>query len=103
MVKMLRVLYITLLAILFTFWVVEDIYGMAHCIDAWLCKIWTWVVELDYLFPVCLLLPWVFLLIYGFRRFRKYKLIQSEHYLIVGLLLAYSGFFVMLVLTGYNG
>jgi hypothetical protein len=100
---MFRFLYIVPLAILFTFWVVEDIYLMAHCIDAWLCRIWTWVVDVDYLFPLCFVLPWVFLIIYSFRRLRKYKHYQFERILILGLFLMYCGFFAILKLTGYNG
>jgi hypothetical protein len=105
MLKVLRVLYITLLAILFTFWTLEDIYGMSHCTYSGilLCSIWSWLVDLDYLFPVAFLLPWLFLLIYSFRKFRRHQPIHFEHYLIVGLLVAYIGFFVILLLSGYNG
>ena len=109
----LRVLYIALLTVLAFVWAAEDFVQITSCgrgfiyTEAWSCRLLNSILDsvfdADHGYLVLFLSPWIFLIIYGFRRFKKYNILKLEHCLIAGLFFMYIWYFVTLVLSGYNG
>lgn len=106
---MLRVIYIALLTAETTFWEVQSFALSTDCgigfiyKDVWICELLSSIRNADYMNSVLFLLPWIFFIIYGYRRLRKYTIVKLEHCLMACLFLMYVGFFVYLALTGYSG
>ena len=104
-----KAVYLLLLFIEIAFWSVEHFALFTHCgtgflyRDIFVCVLLTSLLNFRYMDTALFLLPWLFLMVYGFRRFRKRLTSKLEHYLIICLFLMYFGFFISLMLSGYNG
>jgi hypothetical protein len=106
---MLKAVYLVLLFVEIAFWSTEHFALFTHCgtgflyRDNFVCVLLTSLLNFSYVDTILFLLPWLFLIVYGFRRLKKHTISKLEHYLIICLFLMYFGFFISLILTGYNG
>jgi len=104
-----RIISIAPLIAVVVFWTVQIFALTTDCgigylyTDIWFCGRLSTILDTNYATPILLLAPWFFLIIYGYRRWRKHKISRLEHFLIAGLFLMYVGFFAYLVLSGYSG